>query len=159
MTMTSLPSRARRSHASRVRRIAVAGLAAFAAVAALAVVAPAEAVTMGNGALVYSPAAGSSFNPEGGRAAGTTYAKMIVLKNSGTSNGTQIVTFDQLVLEGGVQVYPIYRSTNNGASWSRIAAVKPSTQFPALTRTAQPSLYETPIQLGSMPAAPCCSAG
>lgn len=112
----------------------------------------ASAVTAGNGALVYSPAAGTSFNPEGGRAAGTTYAKMIVLKNSGSSNGTEIVTFDQLVLENGVQVYPIYRSTDNGTSWSRIAAVKPSTQFPALTRTAQPSLYETPIQLGSMPA-------
>ncbi|WP_152631136.1 exo-alpha-sialidase [Agreia bicolorata] len=113
---------------------------------------PAFAVTTGNGSLVYSPAAGTSFNPEGGRAAGTTYAKMIVLKNSGSSNGTQIVTFDQLVLENGVQVYPIYRSTNNGTTWSRIATVSPSIQFPSLTRTAQPSLYETPIALGSMPA-------
>ena len=121
-------------------------------VAALVSATPAVAVTTGNGALVYSPAAGSSFNPEGGRAAGTTYSKMIVLKNSGTSNGTQLVTFDQLVLENGVQVYPIYRSTNNGTSWTRIAAVKPSTQFPALTRTSQPSLYETPVQLGTMPA-------
>ncbi|NAZ83688.1 carbohydrate-binding protein [Kineococcus sp. R8] len=113
---------------------------------------PAAAVTTGNGALVYSPAAGSSFNPEGGRAAGTTYAKMIVLKNSGSANGTQLVTFDQLVLENGVQVYPIHRSTDNGTTWSRIAAVRPSAQFPGLTRTAQPSLYETPVQLGSMPA-------
>ncbi|WP_432486093.1 sialidase family protein, partial [Kineococcus esterisolvens] len=114
--------------------------------------APAHAVTTGNGALVYSPAAGTSFNPEGGRAAGTTYSKIIVLKNSGSANGTQLVTFDQLVLENSVQVYPIYRSTNNGTSWTRIATIRPSTQFPNLTRTAQPSLYETPIQLGSMPA-------
>jgi hypothetical protein len=114
--------------------------------------APAHAVTTGNGALVHSPAAGTSFNPEGGRAAGTTYPKMVVLKNSGTANGTQLVTFDQLVLENGVQVYPVYRSTNNGTSWTRIAAVRPSAQFPNLTRTAQPSLYETPIQLGTMPA-------
>lgn len=136
----------------RRRRLVAAVLAALALVAPLAVAGSAAAVTTSNGALVYSPSAGSSFNPEGGRAAGTTYAKMIVLKSSGSSNGTQLVTFDQLVLENGVQVYPIYRSTNNGASWSRIAAVRPSAQFPNLTRTAQPSLYETPVQLGSMPA-------
>lgn len=142
---------------NRTRRL-IAGLLAATTLIAAAVVgqvatAPtASAVTTGNGALVYSPAAGTSFNPEGGRAAGTTYSKMIVLKNSGSSNGTQIVTFDQLVLENGVQVYPIYRSTDNGTSWRRIAAVTPSSQFPTLTRTAQPSLYETPVQLGSMPA-------
>jgi hypothetical protein len=137
---------------ARGRRILAALVTAVAMIATQIPAAPAHAVTTGNGALVYSPAAGTSFNPEGGRAAGTTYSKMIVLKNSGTSNGTQLVTFDQLVLENGVQVYPIYRSTNNGTSWTRIAAVKPSTQFPTLTRTAQPSLYETPIQLGNLPA-------
>lgn len=134
------------------RRGVVGAFLAAGLLAPLAVASSATAVTTGNGALVYSPAAGSSFNPEGGRAAGTTYAKMIILKNSGAANGTQLVTFDQLVLENGVQVYPIYRSTNNGASWSRIAAVTPSTKFPSLTRTAQPSLYETPIQLGNLPA-------
>ncbi|GAB2986388.1 CBM35 domain-containing protein [Frigoribacterium salinisoli] len=140
------------------RRRRTIALATAATVAALLVSlvgpapGPANAVTTGNGALVYSPAAGTSFNPEGGRAAGTTYAKNIVLKNSGAANGQQFVTFDQLVLENGVQVYPIYRSTDNGTSWSRVAAVRPSAQFPALTRTAQPSLYETPIQIGSMPA-------
>jgi len=132
--------------------VVTAAAAAAALVAGLAGPAPAHTVTTGNGALVYSPAAGSSFNPEGGRAAGTTYAKNVVLKNSGSANGQQFVTFDQLVLENGVQVYPIYRSTDNGTSWSRVATVTPSTQFPTLTRTAQPSLYETPIQLGSMPA-------
>ena len=138
----------------RFRKWVTASALATAVVVAAALVSatPAVAVTTGNGAQVYSPPAGSSFNPEGGRAAGTTYSKMIVLKNSGASNGTQLVTFDQLVLENGVQVYPIYRSTNNGTSWTRIAAVKPSAQFPALTRTSQPSLYETPIQLGTMPA-------
>jgi hypothetical protein len=136
----------------RFRRWATASALTVAMVAALVSAAPATAVTTGNGSLVYSPPAGSSFNPEGGRAAGTTYSKMVVLKNSGTANGTQLVTFDKLVLENGVQVYPIYRSTNNGTSWTRISAVNPSAQFPSLTRTSQPSLYETPIQLGTMPA-------
>ncbi|WP_082467909.1 exo-alpha-sialidase [Leifsonia sp. Leaf264] len=134
------------------RRLWAVAVTALALVVPFTAASPASAVTTDNGSLVYSPAAGTSFNPEGGQPAGSTYAKMIVLKNSGTSNGTQLVTFDQLVLENGVQVYPIYRSTNNGASWTRVAAVKPSTQFPTLTRTAQPSLYETPIQLGSLPA-------
>ncbi|MEA9984333.1 exo-alpha-sialidase [Subtercola sp. RTI3] len=150
-TPRSAPNTPRGKTGTRRLITAVAVIVA-ALIAPLTLAASASAVTTGNGALVYSPAAGTSFNPEGGKAAGTTYAKMIVLKNSGTSNGTQIVTFDQLVLENGVQVYPIYRSTDNGASWSRIAAIKPSTQFSALTRTAQPSLYETPVQLGTMPA-------
>ncbi|GAA1668159.1 hypothetical protein GCM10009830_12440 [Glycomyces endophyticus] len=120
---------------------------------------PAAAVTTGNGALVYSPAAGSSFNPEGGAPAGTTYAKIIVLKSSGGSNGTQIVTFDQLVLENGDQVYPIYRSTNDGASWTHVADVNPSDQFPALTRTAQPFLFEVTETTGNLTAGTILLAG
>jgi hypothetical protein len=121
--------------------------------------APAAAVTTGNGALVFAPAAGSSFNPEGGTPAGTTYAKIIVLKHSGSANGTQLVTFDQLVLQNGVQVYPIYRSTNNGTSWTKIADVNPSAQFPALTRTAQPFLFEVTQTTGDLVAGTILLAG
>ncbi|SDL51021.1 BNR repeat-like domain-containing protein [Glycomyces sambucus] len=121
--------------------------------------APAAAVTTGNGALVYAPAAGSSFNPEGGTPAGTTYAKIIVLKHSGASNGTQIVTYDQLVLQNGDQVYPIYRSTNNGTSWTHVADVNPSDQFPALTRTAQPFLFEVTETTGNLTAGTILLAG
>jgi hypothetical protein len=116
-------------------------------------------VTTGNGALVYSPAAGSSFNPEGGAPAGTTYAKIIVLKHSGSANGTQLVTFDKLVLQNGEQVYPIYRSTNDGASWTHVTDVNPSDQFPALTRTAQPFLYEVTETTGNLTAGTILLAG
>ncbi|MGO4246828.1 RICIN domain-containing protein [Paenarthrobacter sp. RAF54_2] len=115
-------------------------------------ISPAAAVTTGNGSLVYSPPAGSSFNPEGGRAAGTTYAKVITLKNNGTSNGTLLATFDKLVLTNGVQSYPIHRSTDNGATWTKVSEVNPSIDFPALTRTAQPFLFELPQQVGNLPA-------
>jgi hypothetical protein len=121
--------------------------------------APASAVTTGNGALVFSPAAGSSFNPEGGTPAGTTYAKIIVLKNSGAANGTQLVTFDQLVLKNGVQVYPIYRSTDNGTSWTHVTDVNPSATFPALTRTAQPFLFEVTQTTGDLAAGTILLAG
>lgn len=117
------------------------------------------AVTTGNGALVYSPAAGTSFNPEGGPAVGTTYPKIIVLKNQSSGNGTQLVTFDQLVLVGGVQVYPIYRSTNDGASWTKVADVNPSATFPTLTRTAQPFLFEVTQTTGSLTAGTILLAG
>ncbi|WP_227000526.1 RICIN domain-containing protein [Protaetiibacter intestinalis] len=120
---------------------------------------PAHAVTTGNGALVYSPAAGSSFNPEGGTPAGTTYAKIIVLKNNGASNGQQLVTFDKLVLQGGVQVYPIYRSTDNGNSWSHVADVNPSATFPTFTRTAQPYLFEVTQTTGGLAAGTILLAG
>ncbi|KQR52037.1 glycosyl hydrolase family 31 [Leifsonia sp. Leaf336] len=136
----------------RIRTLAAAVAAAGALVAAAIVAAPAEAVTAGNGSLVYSPAAGTSFNPEGGRAAGTTYAKNIVLKYSGSSNGTQLVTYDQLVLVNGKQVYPIYRSTDDGATWSHLTDIVPNNDFPTLARTAQPFLYELPQQVGSLPA-------
>ncbi|RRS00225.1 RICIN domain-containing protein [Glycomyces terrestris] len=121
--------------------------------------APAAAVTTGNGALVFSPAAGSSFNPEGGTPAGTTYAKIIVLKHAGSSNGTQLVTFDKLVLQNNEQVYPIYRSTNDGVSWTHVADVNPSDQFPALTRTAQPFLFEVSETTGNLTAGTILLAG
>lgn len=84
------------------RRALTAALAA-AALTLAAVSAPtsASAVTTGNGSVVYAPPAGSSFNPEGGTPAGTTYAKIIVLKNNGSANGTQLVTYDKLVLQNG----------------------------------------------------------
>jgi hypothetical protein len=133
--------------------------ALFALLIALVQPAPASAVTTGNGALVFAPAAGSSFNPEGGTPAGTTYAKIIVLKNSGAANGTQLVTFDQLVLKNGVQVYPIYRSTNNGTSWTHVTDVNPSATFPALTRTAQPFLFEVTQTTGDLAAGTILLAG
>ena len=113
-----------------------------------------HAVTTGNGSLVYSPAAGSSFDP-----AGTTYAKIIALKNNGPANGTLLVTYDQLVWVNGVQVYPIYKSTDSGTTWSLVTNVIPSNDFPTLTRTAEPFLFELPQAVGSLSAGTVLLAG
>jgi len=155
MTLSIVPKAPVGTGRHRRIRAALVALAVTALVAIGVAAAPApaaHAVTTGNGSLVFSPAAGSSFNPEGGTPAGTTYAKIIVLKNSGSSNGTQLVTFDQLVLVNGVQVYPIYRSTDNGTSWTHVTDIVPSANFSTLTRTSQPFLYELPQAEGSLPA-------
>lgn len=152
-------SRPRRARARWWRALAAAATASLTAVAAAVAPGAASAVTTGNGALVYSPAAGTSFNPEGGAPAGTTYAKIVVLKHNGSANGTQVVTFDQLVLQNGVQVYPIYRSTNNGATWSHVTDVNPSATFPSLTRTAQPFLFEVSQTTGNLTAGTLLLAG
>jgi hypothetical protein len=140
----------------RPRRRALLAAAALLAGSLTAILpsSPAAAVTTGNGSLVYSPAAGSSFDP-----AGTTYAKVIALKNNGQYNGQLLVTFDQLVYVNGVQVYPIYRSTNGGSSWSLVTNVVPSQTFPTLTLTSQPYLYEVPQQVGSLAAGTILLAG
>ena len=162
MTFNSIahPAAPRRYALTRGRALALVLLTVFALlVSGIPTASPAAAVTTGNGALVFSPAAGSSFNPEGGTPAGTTYAKIVVLKNSGANNGTQVVTFDQLVLQNGDQVYPIYRSTNNGSSWTKVADVNPSDTFPTLTRTAQPFLFEVSQTTGNLTAGTLLLAG
>jgi hypothetical protein len=134
----------------RRRTLMAAGAASVLVPPVLAHATPAQAVTTGNGSLVFSPAAGSSFNPEGGRPAGTTYAKNIVLKHNGSHNDDQLVTFDQLVLVNDVQVYPIHRSTDAGKTWEHVTDIVPSHEFADLTRTSQPHLYEVPIDTGDL---------
>ncbi|WP_084717678.1 RICIN domain-containing protein [Streptacidiphilus carbonis] len=114
----------------------------------------AGAVTTGNGSLVYSPTAGSSFDP-----AGTTYAKTVVLKHSGSSNGRILVTYDQLVWVNGKQVYPIYSSDDNGATWTHLTDVVPGNDFSSLIKTSQPFLYEVPQTVGSLAAGTILLAG
>lgn len=148
-TRTPPPVRANARHLRRTILAALAG-----ALLLIAPMLPASTVTTGNGSLVYSPPAGSAFDP-----AGTTYAKIVSLKNNGSHNGELLVTYDQLVYVDGVQVYPIYRSTDDGASWTHVTNVVPSDDFPNETLTSQPFLYELPQQVGSMPAGTILLAG
>lgn len=58
-----------------------------------------------------------------------------------------------------MQVYPIYRSTNGGTTWSLLANVAPSQDFPGETLTSQPYLYEVPQQVGGLNAGDILLAG
>jgi hypothetical protein len=109
------------------------------------------ATTTGNGALVYQ-STNDSFDP-----AGATYARIISLKHNGTSNGTLLTTFDQLKLVNGQQVYPIYESTDNGASWSLKSNVYDTVY--GTDRTSQPDLFEVPQATGNLAAGTILLAG
>jgi hypothetical protein len=111
-------------------------------------------VTTGNGVVVYSPSGSNVFD-----SAGTTYAKIICLKHNGSSNGTLLVTYDQLVWVNGVQVYPIYKSTDSGATWTHVTDVVPSNDFSTLIKTSQPFLYEVPQACGNLAAGTILLAG
>lgn len=109
------------------------------------------ATTTGNGALVYQPTQ-DSFDP-----AGATYGRILSLKHSGASNGNLLATFDQLrdvtvtMSDGSSatkQVYPIYRSTNDGSTWQHISNVFDEEYD--LKYTSQPFLYELPQQVGNL---------
>lgn len=120
-----------------------------------------SAQTTGNGALVYKADNSATFDP-----GGATYSRIICLKNSGASNGTLLCTYDQLKNVSvkqddgssvSKQVYPIYRSTDNGNSWNLISNVYDKKYN--LLRTSQPCLYELPQQVGDMPAGTIILAG
>jgi len=110
------------------------------------------AKTDGNGSLVYESDNSNTFDP-----GVATYSRIICLKNSGDLNGTLLCTYDQLknvsvdVGNGEMvskQVYPIYRSSDNGESWQLISNVYDKEY--GLLRTSQPCLYELPQQVGNM---------
>lgn len=119
------------------------------------------AQTTGNGAVVYVSDNTATFDP-----GGSTYARIICLKNSGSSNGTLLCTYDQLknvsvMMNDGSsvskQVYPIYKSVDGGNTWQLISNVYDKEY--GLLRTSQPCLYELPQQVGNMPAGTILLAG
>lgn len=119
-----------------------------------------SAQIVGNGAVVYVSDNAGTFDP-----GGATYARIICLKHSGSSNGTLLCTYDQLknvsvTVDGKKvkkQVYPIYKSTDGGDNWKLISNVYD--QKYGLLRTSQPCLYELPVQVGDMPAGTILLAG
>lgn len=111
------------------------------------------AKTVENGTTVFSVSTNDSFDAE----QAITYVRIVCLKNSGSNNGTLIATCDQHTWVNGEQVWPIYRSMDNGESWSHISDVTDTTF--STNRKAQPMLYELPQAVGNMPAGTLLLAG
>lgn len=112
-----------------------------------------QAKTTDNGTAIFTVSTEDSFDDE----QSLTYARVICLKNNGTNNGTLIATCDQHTWVDGEQVWPIYRSTDGGESWTHIADVKDTAL--STNRKAQPMLYELPQAVGDMPAGTILLAG
>jgi hypothetical protein len=84
------------------------------------------------------------------------YTRIITLHHNGSANGTMLATFEDNVT-GTEGVFPIYRSTNNGTTWTFVTNVT-DTHYGYGNRQ-EPALYELPEQVGSLPAGTILLAG
>ncbi|EKX68190.1 RICIN domain-containing protein [Streptomyces ipomoeae] len=93
--------------------------------------------------------------PSGAPSPGSLYPRALRLQHNGSANGTLLATFEQYT--SGTPVFPIYRSTDNGNSWSKISDVA-DTQNGWGMRW-QPELFELPTAIGGFPAGTILAAG
>ena len=104
-----------------------------------------------NGTVVYSPAAN---NPDPGSA----YPRFVRLSYSGSLNGTLLATFEDYQ-NPTTPFFPIYRSTNNGASWSYYSQINDTHHYPAWGMRWEPVIYELPQQVAGWPAGTLFASG
>lgn len=93
--------------------------------------------------VMYTPPAGSL-------APGALYARAMQ-----ASNGKMYATFEQYTT--GVSTFPIFESTNNGETWSKVGDV--SDTHKGVGMRWEPQLYELPQAIGNMPAGTLLCAG
>ncbi|NUR01209.1 MAG: ricin-type beta-trefoil lectin domain protein, partial [Streptomyces sp.] len=124
-------------------------LALLAAAVALVLPAagPAHAISRASQTMYTSPSTAPS--------PGALYPRGLRLQYSGSSNGTMLATFEQY--SSGTPVFPIYRSTDNGNSWTQISSITDTHN--GFGMRYQPQLYELPTQIGNFPAGTILAAG
>lgn len=91
---------------------------------------------------------------------GVQYPRIIVIKNSGSgANGTLLATFEELNsgLVSGKPGYPIYKSTDNGATWERVTVVRDNST--KIQSEWNPHLLELEKPLGKYKAGTILLAG
>jgi hypothetical protein len=93
-------------------------------------------------------------SPANAQGYGALYPKTVQLHHNGTADGTLLATFEQTAT---TPVFPIYRSTNNGATWSQISSITDTVNGWGNRNGA--FLYELPQQIGSMPAGTILAVG
>ncbi|MBC9730068.1 RICIN domain-containing protein [Streptomyces sp. TRM68367] len=93
--------------------------------------------------------------PSNAPSPGSLYPRAVRLQHSGSANGTLLATFEQYT--SGTPVFPIYRSTDNGNTWSQISSI--SDTHNGYGMRYQPFLYELPTAIGNFPAGTILAAG
>jgi hypothetical protein len=93
--------------------------------------------------------------PSNAPSPGSLYPRALRLQYSGSSNGTMLATFEWYT--SGTVDFPIYRSTDNGNTWTQISKVV-DTQNGWGMRW-EPFLYELPTAIGNFPAGTILAAG
>lgn len=111
----------------------------------------AHAATTSSGTL-YSPSIASGSTED------ASYPRVIRLAHNGSANGTLLATFSHSGTGVAKADFPVYRSTNNGVSWtaSPISTVTDSVHGWDLDG---PTLYELPQAAGNLPAGTILAAG
>jgi len=130
-----------------VRRLGTSALAVALAALAL-VIAPLPALAYGPSTLYSSPQDAYRY--------GALYPKTVELQHSGSTNGTLLATHEQTSANGG-NVFPVYRSTDNGATWNRISQIADTRN--GIGNNNGAFLYELPQQIGNMAAGTVLAAG
>lgn len=138
----------------RARRIATLAAALALSVGGLAAptllaASPAAATTSG---VLYAPNTTANPNED------ASYPRVIRLEHSGSANGTLLATFSHSGVGSTPADFPIYQSTNNGATWS-------SSPIGTVTDTVHgwdldgPTLFELPQAEGDLAAGTLLAAG
>jgi len=111
----------------------------------------ADAATTSSGTL-YAP------NPTTHPTEDASYPRVIKLAHSGSANGTMLATFAHSGVSGTKANFPIYRSTDNGVTWT-------SSPIGTVTDTVHgwdldaPTLYELPQAEGTLAAGTLLASG
>ncbi|MDQ0584569.1 RICIN domain-containing protein [Streptomyces rishiriensis] len=148
--MSPAQTGARPGAAPRSRPVPFLSLAFILLVAAMAMVMPA-----GRADALARPSQTMYTPPSGAPSPGSLYPRAVRMQHNGSANGTLLATFEQYT--SGTPVLPIYRSTDNGNSWSKISEVA-DTQNGWGMRW-EPELFELPTAVGGFPAGTILAAG
>ncbi|MFJ9150331.1 RICIN domain-containing protein [Streptomyces sp. NPDC102270] len=141
---------ARSGAAPRSRPVSFFTLAFILLVSVLTLVVPA-----GRADALARPSQTMYTPPSGAPSPGSLYPRAVRMQHNGSANGTILATFEQYTT--GTPVLPIYRSTDNGNSWSKISEVA-DTQNGWGMRW-EPELFELPAAVGDFPAGTILAAG
>ncbi|MER5428665.1 RICIN domain-containing protein [Streptomyces sp. NPDC002588] len=125
------------------------------AFALLAVVATLVLPAAGRADALARPSQTMYTPPSGAPSPGSLYPRALRLQHNGSANGTILSTFEQYT--SGTPVFPIYRSTDNGNSWTKISDVA-DTQNGWGMRW-EPELFELPTAMGDFPVGTILAAG